>query len=139
VGAIFVFEVTSLGVRPVRLRMGIDLRGLRDRLVLAAQVALGDIDLDTARRVAHSYIMKQISYTKASIRALRRMPANTATLIRSKIEAFAQDPGSQANNVKALKGREGIRLRVGDWRVIMDDQGNVLAVLEIGPRGSIYD
>ena len=50
-----------------------------------------------------------------------------------------EDPASQGNNVKALKGREGIRLRVGDWRVIMDDRGTVLAVLEIGPRGGIYD
>jgi mRNA interferase RelE/StbE len=83
--------------------------------------------------------MKQISYTKAAIRALRRMPANTATLIRSKIEAYARNPVSQSNNVKSLKGREGIRLQVGDWRVIMDDQGNVLAVLDIGPRGGVYD
>jgi mRNA interferase RelE/StbE len=83
--------------------------------------------------------MKQISYTKAAIRALHRMPANTSTLIRLKIEAYAQNPASQANNVKALNGRVGIRLRVGDWRVIMDDQGNVLAVLDIGPRGGIYD
>lgn len=83
--------------------------------------------------------MKQISYTKSAIRALRRMPANTATLIRTKIEAYAQDPNAQANKVKPLKGREGIMLRVGDWRVIMDDQGNVLAVLDIGPRGGIYD
>jgi mRNA interferase RelE/StbE len=67
------------------------------------------------------------------------MPVNTATLIRSKIEVYAHDPGSQANNVKSLKGREGVRLRVGDWRVIMGDQGNVLAVLDIGPRGGIYD
>jgi mRNA interferase RelE/StbE len=81
--------------------------------------------------------MKQISYTKAAIKALRRMPANTAKLIRTKIEAYAQDAGTQASNVKSLKGREGIRLRVGDWRVIMDDQGNVLAVLDIGPRGGI--
>ncbi|KGM87448.1 Cytotoxic translational repressor of toxin-antitoxin stability system [Roseovarius mucosus DSM 17069] len=83
--------------------------------------------------------MKQISYTKSAIRALRRMPANTASLIRTKIEAYAQDPSDQANDVKSLKGREGIRLRVGDWRVIMDDKGNVLAVLDIGPRGGIYD
>jgi len=83
--------------------------------------------------------MKQISYTKAAIRALRRMPANTAKLIRTNIEAYATEPASQANNVKSLKGRAGIRLRVGDWRVIMDDQGNVLAVLDIGPRGGIYD
>lgn len=83
--------------------------------------------------------MQQISYTKAAIRALRRMPTNTAGLIRQKIEAYAMDPASQANNVKALQGRSGIRLRVGDWRVIMDDQGTVLAVLEIGPRGGINE
>lgn len=83
--------------------------------------------------------MKQISYTRAALRALRRMPANIAALIRAKIVAYAEDPASQANNVKALKGRTGIRLRVGDWRVIMDDQGKVLAVLEIGPRGGVYE
>jgi mRNA interferase RelE/StbE len=83
--------------------------------------------------------MKPVSYSKAAIKALRRMPRNVADLIRLKIEAYAEDPASQANNVKDLKGREGIRLRVGDWRVIMDDQGNVLAVLDIGPRGGVYD
>jgi hypothetical protein len=51
----------------------------------------------------------------------------------------ATDPASQVNNVKSFKGRDGIRLRVGDWRVIMDDQGNVLAVLDIGPRGGVDD
>ncbi len=80
--------------------------------------------------------MQQISYTKAAIRALRRMPTNTAGLIRQKIEAYAMDPASQANNVKALQGRSGIRLRVGDWRVIMDDQGTVLAVLGMGPAAA---
>jgi len=82
--------------------------------------------------------MRAIFYTKAATRALLRMPSPTAQTIKSKIEAYAADPASLANNVKALKGRAGIRLRVGDWRVIMDDQGNVLDVLEIGPRGSIY-
>lgn len=83
--------------------------------------------------------MKQISYTKAAIRAFRRMPASTSILIRSKIEANATDPASQGNNVRSLNGREGLRLRVGEWRVIMDGQGNVLAVLDIGPRGGLYD
>jgi len=81
--------------------------------------------------------MKQIAYTKDALKALRKMPANTAERIKAKIEAYATDPVSQANNVKALQGRSGIRLRVGDWRVIMED-GVVLAVLEIGPRGGIY-
>ena len=83
--------------------------------------------------------MRAISYTRHALKALRRMPADTAQRIIAKIEQYAQEPGSQANNVTALKGREGIRLRVGDWRVIMNDDGVVLAVLEIGPRGSVYE
>lgn len=83
--------------------------------------------------------MRAISYTRQALKALRRMPANTAQRIIAKIEQYAQEPETQANNVTALKGREGIRLRVGDWRVIMNDDGVVLAVLEIGPRGSVYE
>ena len=83
--------------------------------------------------------MKVISYTRQALKALRRMPADTAQRIVAKIEQYAEQPESQAKNVKALKGREGIRLRVGDWRVIMNDEGVVLAVLEIGPRGSVYE
>lgn len=83
--------------------------------------------------------MKRISYLPPALKALRRMPANTARRIWDKIEAYAAAPLSQANNVTALKGREGIRLRVGDWRVIMDDQGMVLDILEIGPRGGVYE
>lgn len=82
--------------------------------------------------------MKPITYTRDAVKTLRRLPANTAGRIRGKIEDYARDPASQANNIKALKGRDGIRLRVGDWRVIMQD-GVVLAVLAIGPRGSVYD
>jgi mRNA interferase RelE/StbE len=82
--------------------------------------------------------VRQISYTRAAVRVLRRLPQNTAARIRGKIAEYAANPASQANNVKALQGRAGIRLRVGDWRVIMDD-GVVLEVLEIGPRGSVYE
>lgn len=82
--------------------------------------------------------MKHITYKSAALKALRKMPTNTAKRIRSKVRAYAIDPASQANNVKALKGREGVRLRVGDWRVIMNDAGEVLDVLDIGPRGGIY-
>lgn len=67
------------------------------------------------------------------------MPANVATTIRIKIDQYAENPASLGNNVKRLKGRAGWRLRVGDWRVIFDDDGAVLAILAIGPRGGIYD
>ena len=49
----------------------------------------------------HGYIMKQTADTKAAIRALCLMPANTAILIRPKIEAYAQDPTKAAKAGKS--------------------------------------
>lgn len=82
--------------------------------------------------------MKKIVYSKTAQKALMRMPRNWAIRVRDKITAYAADPASQANNVKALQGMDGmLRLRVGDWRVIMCD-GVVLEILDIKTRGSAY-
>jgi mRNA interferase RelE/StbE len=82
----------------------------------------------------------EIRYTKAALKALTRMPNNTAQLIRGKIRQYAENPASLANNVKKLQGREdAYRLRVGDWRVIFTQDGVILDVLKVGPRGSAYE
>ncbi len=82
--------------------------------------------------------MKDVVYSKSAQKTLLRIPRNWAIRIREKINAYAVDPASQANNVKALQGSEGIlRLRVGDWRITMLD-GVVLEILEVKPRGSAY-
>jgi mRNA interferase RelE/StbE len=82
--------------------------------------------------------MKVVAYTRTAQKALMRMPRNLALRIREKIRSFAEDPASQANNVKALRGFEGlIRLRVGDWRIIIRD-GVIIEILEVKPRGSAY-
>jgi mRNA interferase RelE/StbE len=84
--------------------------------------------------------MKRIAFSKEALRTLRRMPANVSALIRSKIEQYAFDPGSLANNVKALKGEPGVfRLRVGDWRVMFNEDGEVIAIIRIAPRGAAYE
>lgn len=84
--------------------------------------------------------MKEITYSRDAFKTLSRMPANTARLIRSKIEQYAADPASLANNVRALKGLEGVlRLRVGDWRVIFSESGEVIAIIKIAPRGGAYE
>ncbi len=81
---------------------------------------------------------KQINYTKEARRTLSRIPANERRRILLKIEQYAEDPRSQANNVVKLQDRPGYRLRVGDWRVIFDEFDNILEVEKIGSRGSIY-
>ena len=83
--------------------------------------------------------MYQIEYSKQSIRMLRRMPPNMALLIRDKIASLAEDPFA-APGVKKLAGRDGYRLRVGDWRVLylLDGQRLRVLITEIGPRGGVY-
>ncbi len=69
----------------------------------------------------------------------RRRHANRAKLIRTKIKLYADDASSQANNVKALVGVDAKRLRVGDFRVIFTETTDTITILDIGPRGGIYE
>lgn len=85
--------------------------------------------------------MKEIAYSKEAVRSLKRMPANVARAIVLKINQYAADPKAPANNPKPLEGgafKGCFRLRVGDWRVVMSDNGVVVAVVEIAPRGEVY-
>ncbi|WP_081739476.1 type II toxin-antitoxin system RelE/ParE family toxin [Methylobacterium sp. 10] len=81
---------------------------------------------------------RTIVYTRPAARALARMPANTEALIREKLRTLADDPAALPNNIKALKGAEGFRLRIGDWRVIFTIEPDRVIVHAVGPRGSIY-
>jgi mRNA interferase RelE/StbE len=84
--------------------------------------------------------VKRITYSKDAFRTLMRMPRNVARLIRSKIEQYAANPSSLANNVKSLKGEPRyFRLRVGDWRVVFGEDDDEIIVIRIAPRGSAYD
>jgi mRNA interferase RelE/StbE len=60
-------------------------------------------------------------------------------LIRTKIAQYAEDASSQANNVKRLVGVDAKRLRVSDFRVILTETNDTITVLDIGPRGGIYE
>jgi mRNA interferase RelE/StbE len=58
--------------------------------------------------------------TKSFAKALSRLPLNWQKRILGKIKAVAADPYASHNNVTKLQGRDGYRLRVGDWRVIYE-------------------
>ena len=82
--------------------------------------------------------MKEIAYSRAAVRTLARMPRNLADRIRDKIRAYADDPASQAGNVRRLRGSDRfLRLRVGDWRVVMRD-ADTLEILHVATRGHAY-
>lgn len=84
--------------------------------------------------------MYALAYTKQAAKALQKMPVNTASLIREKLQKLAKNPFEVHNNTKKLQGRPGYRLRVGDWRVIyeIDNEELRILVMKIAPRGEVY-
>ena len=68
------------------------------------------------------------------------MPRNAAKLIREKLDDIAVNPYADHPNAKKLQGREGYRLRVGDWRVVYKIQNEqlIVVVMKIASRGEVY-
>jgi mRNA interferase RelE/StbE len=83
---------------------------------------------------------KSVVITKAAAKALRKMDQTIAVRIIAKIEQYAADPASLANNVKVLVGMDGVlRLRVGDWRVLFTEDLVIILVLKIAHRSEAYE
>ena len=91
---------------------------------------------------AEEYVAKVHEAVKARAEADGGWSDATWARMKSRLDYLAvdaTDPASLVNNVTRLKGRAGSRLRVGDWRVIFDEHGAVLEILDVGPRGGVYD
>ncbi len=82
--------------------------------------------------------MKEIKYSRESLKSLRNMPVNTMKLIVSKINQYADNPQSLANNIIRMKGEPHYRLRVGDYRVVFDEFDRVIEIIKVESRGSVY-
>ncbi|CAN7210069.1 type II toxin-antitoxin system RelE family toxin [Neorhizobium sp. LjRoot104] len=55
--------------------------------------------------------------------------------IKAKVDAFAR---GEKVDLKKLVGSPLVRIRVGDDRIIIDEQANLVLVIDVGPRGGIY-
>ena len=84
--------------------------------------------------------MYKIIFKKEAAKSLDKLQRNVAKSIREKLIAIAANPYAEHPNARKLQGRDGYRLRVGDWRVIYEIQNEqmVILVLRIAPRGEVY-
>ena len=86
------------------------------------------------------FLVFKVMITKEARRRLRGIPANLERTIINKINSLAADPFAPNNNVTALKGTAGYRLRVGNWRVLytLDAAARTMTVAAILTRGEAY-
>lgn len=80
----------------------------------------------------------QIQYSKQAEKFLTKIPEKHSKTIRMKIKQYAENPDSLKNLVKKLQGTSYYRLRVGDYRVVFDEDGRIVFVRKIESRGSVY-
>jgi mRNA interferase RelE/StbE len=82
--------------------------------------------------------MKTVTYTRVALRSLQAH-SNRARQIRAKIDQYAADPASLANNVIQLTGSTAKRLRIASFRVLFTETETTIIILDVGPRGDIYE
>ena len=81
----------------------------------------------------------QLTIKKKAIQALEKINDPDYSKIKSAIYSLADDP--RPHGYKKLKGRDGYRIRVGNYRVIYEivDDLLIVEVINIGNRKDIYD
>lgn len=78
----------------------------------------------------------EIVWTAAATRQWLRLSVDVRRRLEGKLAAFAQ---TGQGDVKRLKGQDGARLRVGDWRIIFYVERNTIVIVAVGHRREIYD
>lgn len=81
----------------------------------------------------------RIELRPAAARALRRIDHQERGRIQGAIALLGEDP--RPPGAKALRGRPGFRVRVGDYRILYTIEDDVLlvVVVTLGHRRDVYE
>ena len=81
----------------------------------------------------------RIEVRPGAVRALRRLDPGVRGRVQGAIALLAEDPRPPA--ARALRGRPGHRVRVGDHRILytVADDVLVVAVVTLGHRRDVYE
>ncbi|MBC7583030.1 type II toxin-antitoxin system RelE/ParE family toxin [Tardiphaga sp. vice352] len=80
--------------------------------------------------------MPSVVFEPPARRQWMKLPQQLRERILAKLEVFAR---TGQGDVKKLKGQDGARLRVGDYRVIFYQEFDEIVVIAVGHRREIYD
>ena len=75
--------------------------------------------------------MKTIILTSGSAKDLDALPRDAREQVEAGLHRYAM---TGHGDVKALQGRDGYRLRIGNYRVIFDEDATTILAIYIGRR-----
>ena len=81
----------------------------------------------------------RIELRPAAVRALRQLDPQARHRIQGAIALLAENP--RPPGARALRGRPGLRVRVGDYRIIytVADEVLLVVVVTLGHRRDVYE
>jgi len=81
----------------------------------------------------------RIELRPAAARSLRKLDPRVRRRVQGAIALLAHDP--RPPGARALQGRAGLRVRVGDYRIIyaVEDDVLLVVVVRLGHRRDVYD
>ncbi len=81
-----------------------------------------------------------LQYSRRAEKDVARLDPPVRRRVLNALGQFVEDPGS-VSGLRKLSGRSESRLRVGDWRVILDvaAERREIYVHRVLPRGRAYD
>jgi mRNA interferase RelE/StbE len=81
----------------------------------------------------------QLTFNKKAVQFLEKINDPDYSKIKSAINSLSDNP--RPNGYKKLKGREGYRIRVGDYRIIYEvfDKHLIIEIIAVGNRKNVYE
>ncbi len=82
--------------------------------------------------------MYEVILSNRAEKRLSRLPAGEYERVLRAVMSLAEDP--RPRNCRKLQGREGWRIRVGDYRAVyeIDDTAREVLVVALGHRKDVY-
>jgi mRNA interferase RelE/StbE len=78
-----------------------------------------------------------IEYTSLAVENLRGLPKTVAAQVIRKISRLES---GLTGNIKRLRQADfGYRLRMGDYRILFDVEGDTIVIQKIGHRKDVYE
>ena len=81
--------------------------------------------------------MFRIEWNENAIKEINKLERNLALRIYKRIDALKEN--FKSLDVKRVQGSNVFRLRVGDYRVLLEIKGEVIIIVKVGHRKNIYD